>query len=200
MANECYELIISGKIAGQFVQTVLHLNLDNTASTDPFVMATAILAKMNTSANFSAKWLDCLPEDYTMTSQRVRRVLPTGGPTQIYLQSNLYGTAGTRSGTVDVTTSCPLIIWLTTLRPSKTGRTFLPGVSENDVDEGVLEPSLLTAIQSLGTLMKDGFTPASPAYLVSGAILRRSIPASDDISNFRTSPVIGNQRRRTHPI
>jgi len=200
MGVETYELVISGKIAGQFVQNVLHLNLDNTADTDPFTVANALLTKMNTATEFSALWCDCLPEDYTMTSQRCRRITPTGGPTQIFLQSSLYGTSGTRSGNVDVTTSCPLIIWLTSLRPSKTGRTYMPGVSENDIEEGVLEPSLLTALAAFGNKMKVGFTPASPAYLAGGSVYRRALNGADDISNFRVSPIIGNQRRRTHPV
>jgi hypothetical protein len=200
MGVETYEVIISGGTGTQFVQNILHCNLDNTAATDPFVVANALLTKIAATGGFIQKWCDCLPDDYTITSVRARRVTPTGGPTQIFLNANLPYTQGTRGSSSGVTSNCPLIIWLTTLRPSKTGRTFLPGVGESDVSENQLVAGLLAAIGTAATIWRDGFTLTSPAYVCQGSILRRALGGADDITNFRVSPIIGSQRRRQRPI
>jgi hypothetical protein len=200
MGVETYEVILSGTVSGQFVQNILHCNLDNTADTDPFVVANAILTKINGAGQFLQKWCDCLPADYLLTSARCRRVTPAGGPTQIFLSANLNYNSGNRSGNAGVSSNAPLIIWLTTLRPAKTGRTFVPGVSESDVSENTLVAGLLTALAAAATVWRDGFTPASPAYPTQGSILRRALHGADDITNFRVSPIVGTQRRRQRPI
>ncbi len=200
MANETYELIVSGKLAGQFVQNVLHVGIDNTGATDPFVIATAILTKFNTSGQFVDKWTDMLPAAYTLTSLRCRKILPTGGPTNIILQGSLVSDTGARSPGIGVATTSPLIIWLTALRPNKPGRTFIPGVAEDDLDGGVLSGALLTAMGSFATYWGNGGTLTSPAYSWDGQVYRRAIAAGDAISNYRVSPIIGNQRRRELPV
>lgn len=200
MAAETYECILSGTLAGQFVQNILHAGVDNTASTDPFTVAGALLTEFNSVSKLIPKWLDCLPDPYTLTSVRVRRILPTGGPTNILLQGSISGSIGTRTGNTSVVSNAPLLIWLSSLRPSKTGRTFLPGVSESDVDNNVLDGGLVAAMESLGAYWSAGGTLASPSYNWDGQIYRRAVAAGDAISHYRVSPIIGNQRRRQRPI
>jgi len=200
MAVECYEYIISGSISQQFCQNIFHFNVDNTAATDPFTMATAILTKTNTSANLLEKWCDCLPGDYIISSVRCRRLLPTGGPTAILLHAALSTSGGGRSGASSTSSVAPLMIWLTTLRPAKTGRTYFPGCSVDDLEGNTLASGLVTALTAFGIIMRDGFTPASPAYLCNAAVVRRAISAADDITAYRVSPIIGTQRRRQRPI
>lgn len=200
MSVETYEYTISGTLAGQFVQTVMHFNLDNTAATAPFPMALAIIAKSNASAGFLAKWCDSLPNDYSITTVRCRQLLPAGGPTALYLASQLLYNNGTRGAASATSSIAPLIIWITNLRPSKTGRTFLPGVASIDISENQLSGGIVTAMEAFAAMFRDGFTTTTPAYLTQGSILRRSLHTADDISQFRVSPVIGNQRRRQKPI
>lgn len=200
MANETYELIPSGTLSGQFVQNVLHLTVDNTAATPPFVVATAILTKFNGASQFISKWCDMLPDSYSMSSLRCRRILPDGGPTDILLQGAMGTSTGARSGAESTSSACPLLIWLSTLRPSKTGRTFLPGASEDDLDQNVIQSGLLAAMVAFGAYWHNGGTLTSPAYTWGGSIYRRAIAAADDITSVRVSPIIGVQRRRQRPI
>jgi hypothetical protein len=107
---------------------------------------------------------------------------------------------GTRSGVEDVTSSCPLLIWLTGIRPSKTGRTFLPGVSQDDIDQNQLLSGLLTACGAFITYWRNNFTLTTPAYVCNGTIFRRALGAADDIVQGRISPIIGTLRGRQRPV
>lgn len=200
MPNETYECILTGTIAGQFCQSILHVNVNNTASTDPFTVADALIEEFNDSGNLVELYCNCLPVDYFMTSLRVRRVLAAGGPTNIMLQAALSNSQGNRSGACQSASAGPLIIWMSDLRPAKTGRTFLPGASVSDVEGGAIDNSLLVALTAFAAYWQNGGTLASPSYAWAGAILRRALGASDDINHARVSPIIGTQRRRQRPI
>lgn len=200
MPAECYELVVSGVLAGQFVQNVLHSTVDNTGSTPPFQMADELLQTWGLNGDFVSPWCDILPDDYKITSLRCRRVLTTGGPTQIYLGANLAEDTGQRTGQISSSQVCPLLIWIGNSAPSKTGRTFLPGVSEDDINEMQMQASLLTAMDAFGTVWRDGGTTVNLSYAWGGAILRRGGPSADPITAFRVSPLIGTQRRRLRPV
>lgn len=199
MAVECYEVIASGIAGGQFVQNVFHVNVTVSGSPDPFTTADAICAKFCASGEFVEKFTDALASDYGCTSLRARRVLPSGGPTQIYLGASMSQTEGQRSGGIGASQVAPLIIWITATNPSKTGRTFIPALSETDIDENHLTSGVLTALGAFGTYFAAGGTLAG-AIPWDAAILRRVGGTADGIANFRVSPVIGTQRRRLHPV
>lgn len=200
MAVETYECILSGKCAGQFVQNILHCNVNNVGSISPFRVADDLLQTWNDSGGMIEQWCNCLPTDYTLTSVRSRRVLAQGGPTQIMLQGQLSEDTGQRSGKVSVASNSPLIIWIPITNSAKTGRTFLPGVSESDIEEMVLSASILTNIDTFATLWRDGGTTLAEELTWQGSILRRAINTGHDIGQYRISPIIGNQRRRQRPI
>lgn len=200
MANETYEFILSGTLAGQFVQSVLHANVANTTDQNPFAMANELLLTFNAAGDGIELWCNMLPSDYQLTSARCRRILSAGGPTQIFLPATLHETIGQRAGLVSTAAANPLFIWLTTVRPAKTGRTFVPGVSETDIAEMVLASGLLTAMAAFGDYWRDGGTTITNAFNWTGAILRRELNGSDDITNYRVSPIIGQQRRRLRPV
>jgi len=200
MPSEMYELTLTGTLAGQFVQTILNVTCNNSGSTNPFAFADSLLEQWNQTDDLVQRWCECLPADYALTSARCRRLLPTGGPTQIYLRANLIEYIGQRTGTVATSGVSPLFIWLTTTRPTKTGRTFLPGVAEPDIDQMVLASGLLTAMETFGDLFRDGGTIGGGSDTWGGAIYRRALDAADAVTNYRVSPVIGNLRRRLRPI
>jgi len=191
----------SGTLAGQFVQTVLHVNVENTLPEPPFDVATAIVEDFSgIGGGFADLWCDCLPSDYTATSLRARRILATGGPSAIALGSLWSTSTGQRTGTISSAQVNPVIIWIPTTLPSKTGRTFLPGVSEADIDEMVYDPSLLAAISVFGNFWAAGGTLSLGSIAWTGAIYRRALAAAHGITNYRISPVVGTQRRRLRPV
>lgn len=199
MAIEMYEVTLTGVAAGQFCQTILNVNVNNVSGDNPFKVANDLLEEWNTPGNVLELFLDCVSESYSMLSARCRRILPTGGPAQIYLAASLSATDGTRAPSIATSSLAALFIWLTTTRPTKTGRTFLPALSETDVNNNVLQPGLLAAMTLFGDMYRDGGTISSSGDQWTGAIYRRALNASDDVTNYRVSPVVGNQRRRLRP-
>lgn len=200
MAVESYELVVSGTLAGQFVQNIFHVNVNNTTDLNPYLMAETILDAMDVTAGFVERWLDCLPESYVITSLRARKILATGGPTAIRLAGALTATTGTRTGAISSAQVNPVVVWITNIRPNKPGRTFMPGVSESDIDAMVYSSGLLTALDNFISTMAAPFTVGSVPDDASFGIYRRSLSASDDIYAGRVSPTVGTQRRRLHPV
>ncbi len=203
--NETYEVILSGKLAGNFVQSILHVNV-TVASVDPWATAVDLLTSFLGSGELNENWCDCLPTDYIMTSMRARRILAAGGPTAILNQADLVVSQGQRSGVVSVSSNAPLLIWIPGTDPAKTGRTFLPGVSETDIAGNILTAPLIGAMAALGSYWATGGSTGG-GDTWGGAVYRRPQPLhvppitalSRDIQNYRVSPTIGTQRRRQKP-
>lgn len=202
---EVYEWVLSGTLAGQFVQTVQHVSLDNPAPIPAFQAALDLADAMIGVGGVLESMMDCLPADYAVTSIRVKRVLPSGGPTAIRLAAEFSAPVGTRSGEISSAQVNPLMIWIPTTTPSKTGRLFFPGVSEDDIDEMMLSSTLVAAMNIFAAAYADDWSVG--AMTAHGCVLRRStgapphVPVSgDEIFAGQVSPLIGTQRRRLHPI
>lgn len=200
MPAECYELVISGVLSGQFVQNVMHVNIDNSGSTNPYTVAQDLLATLDTTSDLSTFWNNCLPTDYRITSWRARRVLVTGGPTAIRLAGDLTTPIGQRSGSIQAAQVNPVMVWLTTINPSRPGKTFLPGLSETDCDDMTYTAGIIAEYQALIDLIVANFTLDTLTYASNFSIFRRGSSSSNDITAGRISPLIGTQRRRLRPV
>lgn len=198
MAEEAYECTLSGTLAGQFVQTVVHVAYNNTTSANPFDIAKEIRDVFMGLNEFINKFVVCLPASYTCTSVRVRRVGPSGGPTAIGLSGAMASNVGQRDSEISSAQVNPLVILVPTVAPSKTGRIFMPGVAESDIDGMVLVATLLTALQGLIDYMKAG-TSIPSGQIVYG-VYRRTLKLVDPLLDGYVSPLIGTQRRRLHPV
>jgi hypothetical protein len=200
MPAECYELVISGVLAGQFVQNVMHVNVDNSSSVNPYAIAEDVLETLNNTVQFFAAWCEALPGDYRITSVRCRRVLGTGGPTAISLGAVLDQSVGQRAGSIQAAQVNPVLIFLTTLRPNRPGKVFLPGLSETDCDDMTYTAGIVAAFTALIDKVVTGFTLDNNSFAASFGVRRRGTGLSDDISAGRISPLIGTQRRRLRPV
>jgi hypothetical protein len=198
MPTEAYECTLSGILAGQFVQTVFHTNYINGSSQPPFFAAKDIAEQLAASGEFIDNFVACLPADYQATSLRVRRVGPTGGPTAIVLASGMNLSAGQRPAQISSAQVCPLLIFIPTTAPSKTGRMFMPGVSEDDIENMVMVTALVTELEALITYIVGGTTIAGGG--VEFSVLRRLTKVGDPIDAGYVSPLIGTQRRRLRPV
>jgi len=198
MAVEVYECVLSGTLAGQFVQTVFHVNYNNGSSQPAFFAAKDIAEQLVAAAEWNSKFLACLPASYNATSMRVRRVGPSGGPTAIVLASAFDTAVGDRPAAISSAQVNPLVIYIPTTAPAKTGRTFLPGAAEDDIDDMVLSAGLIAAIDAFIAYVVAGTTIAGGG--LSFAVLRRATKTGDPIDAAYVSPLIGTQRRRLHPI
>lgn len=200
MPNETYELVISGVLAGQFVQNVLHINVGNTGADPPYAIATDILDTLNSTVDFWQLWCNALPGDYRVTSARCRRVLVTGGPTAVMLGANMGASTGQRAGSIQAAQVNPVLVFVTTIRPNRPGRCFLPGLSETDCDDMTYTAGIIGVYELLIEAIVTAFSLDGATYTANFAILRRALDAGDDITAGRISPLIGTQRRRLRPV
>lgn len=207
MATESYEWVLSGILGGQFVQTVQHVQCEIATPVNPFATALAIAQEFTAPGNVLESFMACLPSDYQATSIRVRRVLPTGGATAILVASDFgMSQVGMRTGQISSAQVNPLIVWIRTLSPEDTGRLFLPGVSEDDIDEMMLNVSLVAAINQFCAEYALGGTIGGVDSWKGAVLVRQPPPGpatpvlTDPIFAGQVSPLIGTQRRRLRPV
>lgn len=198
MAIETYEHVITGHLAGQFVQTVLHSTIDNSGSYSPYMVAQDLNNHFIQEDELLQKFLEVLPAEYKGSSLRTRRVGPTGGPTAIALASEWEYDEGQLGNGISSQQVNPLLIWIPVNNPAKTGRVFFPGCAEAQIDNGVLQSGIISAMTAFGDYMDSGWTVA--AGTGKGAVLRRATKTGDPIGYHRVSPLIGTQRRRLRPV
>lgn len=195
------EAVLSGTLAGQFVQNVFHFSASFSSTTDPFTAAHDVADMLIEANSFVDLFVSCCPEDYQATSLRCRQTGPTQGPTWIALASTFLGNSqGQRSGNISSAQAGPLVIWIPTVAPNKTGRTFVPGVSEDDIDQMVFDGGLLAALDSWEVWCADAHNTPTAAAPTTLAIRRKLTEVYDLVSAGYTSPLVGTQRRRLHPV
>lgn len=206
MANQVFECTFSGNLHGQFVQTVLCFHGDITPGYNIFQESINLAHSLSDTC--MQTFLDSLPSDYTSTSIRVKGVMGLLGPTAILLPGayTCGNDTGARAGLISSAQVNPLITWIGTTTPSNTGRTFMPGVSEDDIDGMVLTNAIIT---QYGLFAADIVNDVATGFGWDrhGVIFTRPrltpvvIPAAYDLMQaFQVSPLIGTQRRRLHPV
>lgn len=207
MPSQVFEVTLSGTLAGQFVQSVFHFHGNITTGYNVFQESINLL--LNLSDNFMTKFLTALPASYTSTSMRCKGVMGLLGPTAILLPGAYVGgmTSGDRTPEISSAQVNPLITWIGTVRPSNTGRTFMPGVAEEDIANMILDPAILALYGTFAADFKD-VSATGFGWNRQGAIFTRNQPshvppivaAYDLVDAYQVSPLIGTQRRRLHPI
>lgn len=203
MANEVYSVAISGLLEGQFVQNVLHCQLDNLDGDNDFLVAKSIAAELFPAApgGLGMLYRDALPIGWIGSACRVRRVGPTGGNSAVTtLDPATY--VGGRTGDSVPMTSGPLVVLVGTDPSNATGRIFLPGLSEDDCIEGRVSDAEITAINFLIDDLVAGFqvTPGVTTYDAVWGIYDRVNNTFDTLLGAYVSPKIGTQRRRYIPM
>jgi len=191
------EFVISGHLAGQFTQTILHANVDTTSSPDIWSATLDTANQLISSGGMMEALTDALPQDWIGSSLRVRQVDP-GGPS-VYLSASLWvNQNGQRSGGITSAQVNPCCIWIPTTSPTKTGRTFLPGVTDTDCNAMVYDPAFITAVNAFMANYIGGGTGTDITW--SGCVFRRATGFGDAIQGSYLSPHVGTQRRRLTPV
>lgn len=198
MADETYEIVISATLAGQFVQTVQHVLANIAITVNPFQTALNIIDDINGNGILDA-FLAMVPEDYKITSIRGRRVFPVGSATAIRVGSELSGTDGLRSGSISSAQVNPCIIWIPTATPNRVGKLFVPGISEDDIEEMALVNDIVAKYNLFATAWIGGGTLGGGDEY-HGCVYSREDHSADLIFAGQVSPLIGTQRRRLRPV
>lgn len=193
------EVIISGHLAGEFCQNVLHVQATNIAADPLWVFAKNIADSMIAAdVGLIALYLNALPADYKLSSIRVRQLNPVPGPTFYYPGNVMDPQVGQRAGEISSAQVCPLIVLVGLTIANKTGRIFLPGVSEDDIGEMLLSDPLQEQIGIFFNAFIVG--DAQSDFDWKGAIYRRGTGTAELLGGAYVSPRIGTQRRRLIPV
>lgn len=199
MANQTYQLVITGNAGGQFVQNVLHYFMDDAAYADP-VSAAKGLVDGWLAADMLDEWCDMCCGAYTVKSVKCRRA--TGGVGPEWLDVSVDGTPGNRGSTMQASSNGPVILWIPASPNRVTCKTFIPGASTGDVEIGELSAAALTAIQAAATNMLETF----PAVGGGTPNVTLCCVAANNKANRRLIALarvckeIGVQRRRQLPV
>lgn len=197
MANNTYRLTISYNTAGQFAQNVLHYEFDDSLFADTVAAAAALNNAFNTHCTGALK--DALPTAVKILSYKSRRITAAGGFEAVRLGG--IGDVGNRAGDVSASGLAPLIRFVTNNVPPKTGRIYLPGVSDLDVTDGHISNTLMTDLTDLANVLDDTLTLTGGGAPVATPVLYQTQPVKDSIPISIAVPVahLCTQRRRQRP-
>jgi hypothetical protein len=195
MANEIYELVITGQAGMQFVENVLHFDGGNLTADDTFDNGESLLSSW--VANIQAKWLACLPADYSLERISARRATPK--PSQVRSRQYQPGsTPGTRSGNVVTNQLCPSIFLIPTMGTKTGGKVFMPAVASGDILNNQYVAGYLTAITSLFNTMITNFGVSGKTWQL--AVYSRKLKTFSLVVGFTASGRFGFQKKRRVPV
>jgi len=146
MPRDIFQLQLHHRIGPQPGMCALHFAEDTEDTANPDISAHGCIAAFDTEVK--SLWLACIPEDAILIGYKCRRVNNGGGPGIVL---PITGGEGTRTGHFSAGAIGPALIWSYEKLTGgwAAGRTFLPGVSEDDIQENAFAGALLTACQAL---------------------------------------------------
>lgn len=197
MAQQTYSLIASYTAGGQFAQNVWHWQFDDAGFVSTKTAAQALQSAFVTLGR-KTSLLSILPTDVTINSLKGGRVSSPGGFDAF---SPLVAPhVGTRAGTMSASGLAPCLIHYPINLSLGRGRTFLPGVSELDVDDGIYTSGFRGAVSSaLANLFDNMVLTGGGGPTAVFGYFRRPQKVFVALPNTELSENLGQQKRRMRP-
>lgn len=195
MPDELHRVEFRGELQGQYRENVMYWRITGATDDTPFGNSNALVAFLDT--NIKPLYLAAAPVDYYLEAITARRVGPTSGQyaTIDYAPFTATGLRGPGSASEQL---CPCVTLIPPMGVKSAGRIFLPAVSKIDINLNVPIAGYITAVNNLINAMVVGGSVAGG--LATLAIYSRKHNTSSAVAAFHLSPVIGYQRRRSHPV
>jgi len=199
MAAQTYQLVISGNLAGQFVQNVLHYRMDDAGYPSRLQSAKGLVDGWLTDGKMD-HFLDMCPTPYVVKSVKARCLTGGGGPE--WIDASVASSPGTLGAGMAMSGAGPVIIWNTDGGPRRVGKTFIPGISPDNVDGGEISAVTIGFLLGMAALFRIAFNAVgggTPSCVL-------CIPRSNDpsvrslIVGAQVSKDVGQQRRRQLPV
>lgn len=197
MASRVYQMVISTNVAGQFCQSIFHWKFEDSGYTSTFAAAQALNERFIATKAGSLK--NCCPTATSFLSFKSRLVQASGGFEHI--APIAAGETGNRPGDVSVSGLSAVVVFYPSTNSPIRGRWFIPGLSDTDVEGGILTEDYKS---DLATSLNTVFDPMT---LVGGGAPEATfclynrvakLPYTGDIS-WLLSDKVGTQRRRQRP-
>lgn len=199
MANQTYQLVITGNNAGQFCQNVFHYRLDDDGFTTRLLAAKGLVDGF-LAADRPENFLDMHPDSYQILSIKARRVTNGGGPE--WIDTSLAGTFGDAGSSCQVSANGPVIVWNTDGGARRIGRTFINGIAKTNINAGEITTIFLGNLMDAAEALRTSF----PTVGGGAVTCTFCIPRSNDLStrslvvNHQIGRYLGVQRRRQLPV
>lgn len=197
MSQQTYRLTISYNAAGQFCQNVMTYKFEDSAFTTTVLAADALISAWRAHCETALK--AALPAATTLLSYKARRVTGSGGFEAVQVVTA--GTVGGRAGNVSASGLSPIIRFICNGVPAKSGRIYLPGISDSDVADSYIQPTLYGLMQTLADKLDDTITLTGGGSPLATHVLLTHSPIEDSIPIAEAVPAnwLGTQRRRQRP-
>jgi len=199
MANQTYQLVVTGVSSGQFVQNVFHFRMDDDSYANRLLAAKGLIDGFLSDGK-EGTLLAMLPSNYLMKSIKARRVTNGGGPE--YIDTSVDGEAGTFGDDASTSGTGPVLVWFTDGGARRVGKTFLSGISNSNQAGGEISAAALTSLDGDAETFRQSF----PAVGGTTPTVTFCIPRSNDpatrslVVGHSVSKDIGQQRRRQLPV
>lgn len=193
-----YQLIISGRCAGQLIQNVIHYNCSESGTSTAFERARALIDAW--VAGVQTDWLAPLATDFELTSLKCKKVSGVGGPTAIAVYPT--GTApGTGDSVCGDTANAALLEFPVFLNGKNvTGKIFHAPIPKTMITDNTLNATVVTQETTLLTTLGATITLAGALGTADHVIYHRATQVGAIPMGNQVSPLIGTQRRRLHPF
>lgn len=199
MANQTYQLVVTGNSAGQFVQNIFHYRLDDDSYTTRLLSAKGLIDGW-LAADRHESFLAMCPDTYILKSVKARRVTNGGGPEWVDVSQD--GEEGTGGSGLQASANGPVIIWNTDGGARRVGKTFISGIAKANINAGEIKEDFLADLITAAGDYRQSFSAVGGAT----PTCTFCIPRSNDLStrslvvDVQVSRYLGQQRRRNLPV
>jgi len=144
MANDVLQLVIAGRVAGQFWESVQHYQSNVDTGPNPVGLATNLIAGWR--ANVEGAFADCLATDADIIGYKAKRVNNGGGPV---VMTPIAAFSGSFTGTSATSATAGVVITAYQhLMKWHAGRWFLPALSEDALDGNEFDASYIGVVNA----------------------------------------------------
>lgn len=197
MSTQVYSLTLNGLVGPQFYSNVLHYQFDDAGFSTRALAAAALIDAWDTANR--ATFRTMIPTSCSIRSLKSRCVSAPGG---FEAFKGLTGvTAGSRGGNLTASGVAPFITKFVANFAGQIGKTFLPGVTDSDMIDGIWQSGFITAVAAGKHIFTDtlvltggGGPTATPV------VWNRLLHVARPIIAAQLQAYPGTQRRRQLPV
>lgn len=192
-----YQLNVNGNCSGEYVQNTFHYDVVEAGGATIYQYTQDLIAAWETAVR--TPWKNALSNAYFVSSLSAKKVQSPGGPLAVTVYTP--GVQGGARGNTEASGIGACILWPVFLAGKNvTGRTFIPGVAQLDLQDNVFSVAYNTVLLTLIGALTPALTLAGTGTTAQLCIYHRQTQVNTHVAFGRVSTKVGTQRRRYVPI